>query len=213
MRSYRWIIWRRRRLGSSSGWRATPSAGRSSRGGSQNLAETLGSYLGFLGGEIVTGWRVESLDELPAATVVLLDVTPRQLIRIAGDRLPAGYVRRLGRYRYGAGVFKLDWALAGPIPWRSPECSRAGTVHLGGTLDEIADIEAAVGRGEHPERPFVLLSQPSLFDPSRAPAGRADRLGLLPRPERLDRGHDRSRSRPRSSGSPPDSASSSSRGT
>ena len=142
------------------------------RGGSQNLAEALASYLRSLGGEIVTGWRVESLDELPPARAVLLDVTPRQVVRIAGHRLPSGYVRRLGRFRYGAGVFKLDWALSGPIPWRSEDCARAGTVHLGGTLDEVAASEAAVGRGEHPERPFVLLSQPSLFDPSRAPDGR-----------------------------------------
>jgi phytoene dehydrogenase-like protein len=141
-------------------------------GGSQNLAEALAGYLGFLGGQVVTGWRVESLDELPTARAVLLDVTPRQLIRIAGDRLPARYVRRLERFRYGAGVFKLDWALSGPIPWTSGECARAGTVHLGGTLNEIAAAEAAVGRGEHPDRPFVLLSQPTLFDPSRAPTGR-----------------------------------------
>jgi phytoene dehydrogenase-like protein len=141
------------------------------RGGSQNLSQSLASYLGTLGGEIVTGWRVESLDELPPARVVLLDVTPRQVVRIAGDRLRPGYVRRLERFRYGAGAFKLDWALSGPIPWKSQECARAGTVHLGGTLDELAASEAAVGRGEHPERPFVLLSQPSLFDLSRAPGG------------------------------------------
>jgi phytoene dehydrogenase-like protein len=142
------------------------------RGGSQNLGQSLASYVGSLGGEIVTGWRVESLDELPPARLVLLDVTPRQLVRIAGHRLPSSYVRRLERYRYGAGAFKLDWALSGPIPWTAPECARAGTVHLGGTLDELSASEAAVGRGEHPERPYVLLSQPSLFDPSRAPAGR-----------------------------------------
>ena len=114
---------------------------------------------------------MQSLDELPPARAVLLDVTPRQVVRIAGDRLPSGYVRRLGRFRYGAGVFKLDWALSGPIPWRSEDCARAGTVHLGGTLDEVAASEATVGHGGHPERPFVLLSQPSLFDPSRAPDG------------------------------------------
>jgi phytoene dehydrogenase-like protein len=157
------------------------------RGGSQRLAESLASYFRSLRGEvwnpatdseeerpceIATDWRVESLDELPPARVVLLDVTPRQVVRMAGHRLPARYVRRLQRFRYGAGVFKLDWALSGPIPWRSAECARAGTVHLGATLDELAASEAAVGRGEHPERPFVLLSQPSLFDPSRAPAGR-----------------------------------------
>jgi phytoene dehydrogenase-like protein len=142
------------------------------RGGSQRLAESLAGYLGSLGGEVVTGWRVGSVDELPEARAVLLDLTPRQVVRLAGHRLPAGYVRRLGRFRYGMGVFKLDWALNAPIPWRSPACARAGTVHLGGTLDEVAASEAAIGRGEHPERPFVLLSQPSLFDPTRAPAGR-----------------------------------------
>jgi phytoene dehydrogenase-like protein len=142
------------------------------RGGSQRLAESLAAYFRTLGGEVVTGWRVESVDELPAARAVLLDLTPRQVVRLAGHRLPAGYVRRLDRFRYGMGVFKLDWALDGHIPWRSEACSRAGTVHLGGTLDEVAASESAIGRGEHPERPFVLLSQASLFDPSRAPPGR-----------------------------------------
>lgn len=141
------------------------------RGGSQQLAESLAGYLGSLGGEVVTGWRVESVDELPEARAVLLDVTPNQVVRMAGHLLPAGYVRRLGRYRYGMGVFKLDWALSGPIPWRSEACFRAGTVHLGGTLEEVSASEAAVGRGGHPEQPFVLLAQPSLFDPTRAPPG------------------------------------------
>jgi phytoene dehydrogenase-like protein len=141
------------------------------RGGSQQLAGSLAGHLASLGGEVVTGWRVESVDELPEARAVLLDLTPRQVVRLAGHRLPAGYVRRLGRYRYGMGVFKLDWALNAPIPWRSPACARAGTVHLGGTLEQVAASEAAIFRGEHPESPFVLLSQPSLFDPTRAPAG------------------------------------------
>ena len=141
------------------------------RGGSHRLSEAMASYFRSLGGEIITGWRVESLDELPASSAVLLDVTPRQVIRIAGHRLPPGYVRRLGRFRYGAGVYKLDWALSGPIPWSAPECARAGTVHLGGTLAEVAASESAIGRGEHPPRPFVLLSQPSLFDASRCPPG------------------------------------------
>ena len=141
-------------------------------GGSQNIADAMTSYLRALGGEIVTNQRVTSLDELPKSRVVLLDLTPRQLVRIAGDRLSPWYRRRLSRYRYGPGVFKLDWALDGPIPWVSPDCARAATVHLGGTLGEIAASEAAVGRGEHPERPYVLLAQQSLFDPSRAPAGK-----------------------------------------
>jgi phytoene dehydrogenase-like protein len=103
---------------------------------------------------------------------VLLDVTPRQLLRMAGPRLPGLYRRRLARYRYGPGIFKLDWALDGLIPWRAPEVATAGTVHLGGTLEEIAASEEAATRGEHHERPFVLLVQPSRFDPTRAPAGK-----------------------------------------
>jgi phytoene dehydrogenase-like protein len=142
------------------------------RSGSQLLSEALAAYLRTLGGEVITGWRVDSLDELPPARAVLLDVTPRQVIRIAGHWLPAGYLERLGRFRYGAGVFKLDWALSEPVPWRSPACARAATVHLGGTLDELAGSESAFARGEHSERPFVLLAQPSLFDPTRCPPGR-----------------------------------------
>ena len=142
------------------------------RGGSQRLSDGLASYLRSLGGEIETGRRVESLEELGDTPAVLLDVTPRGLVGLAGERLPSLYRRRLGRYRYGPGVFKLDWALDGPIPWRAEECARAGTVHLGATLEEIATSEAAPGRGELVERPYVLLAQQSLFDSSRAPAGR-----------------------------------------
>jgi phytoene dehydrogenase-like protein len=115
---------------------------------------------------------VRSLAELGDPRAVLLDVTPRQLLAIAGDRLPAGYRRRLERYRYGPGVFKLDWALDGPIPWRAEKCVRAGTVHLGATLDEISASEQAPWRGAVSERPYVLLAQQSLFDPTRAPEGR-----------------------------------------
>jgi phytoene dehydrogenase-like protein len=142
------------------------------QGGAQRLADALASYLASLGGEIRTGSPIASLDQLPPARAVLFDLAPRQVRAITGERLPAGYARALGRYRHGPGVFKIDWALDGPIPWRAPECARAATLHLGGTLAEIADAEAAVWRGEHPERPFVLLSQPSLFDLSRAPAGK-----------------------------------------
>jgi phytoene dehydrogenase-like protein len=142
------------------------------RGGSQRLADALASYLRSLGGEIETGRWVESFDELAGSSPTLLDVTPRQLLTLAGNRLPDGYARRLARYRYGPGVFKLDWALDGPIPWRTAEVSRAGTVHLVGSLDEIAASEEAASSGEHAERPFVLLVQPSLFDPTRAPAGK-----------------------------------------
>jgi phytoene dehydrogenase-like protein len=142
------------------------------RGGSQRLADALAAHLSSLGAEIQTGRWVESLDELAGAATTLLDVTPRQLLRMAGDRLPERYARRLGRYRYGPGVFKVDWALEGPIPWSAGEVARAGTVHLGGRLEEIAAAEEAVWQGRHSERPFALLVQPSLFDPTRAPAGK-----------------------------------------
>ncbi len=115
---------------------------------------------------------MESLAELEGMGPALLDVTPRQLLQLAGDRLPSGYARRLRRYRYGPGVFKLDWALDGPIPWQAPEVERAGTVHLGGTLEEIAASEDAAVHGRHHERPFVLLVQATRFDPSRAPDGK-----------------------------------------
>jgi phytoene dehydrogenase-like protein len=139
------------------------------KGGAQRLTDALADRLRELGGEIHTELRA---DELPAADVVLADVVPRELLRIAGDRLPARYVRALRGYRHGPGAFKLDWALDGPIPWRAKECRRAGTVHLGGTLDEIAASERSPWNGEHAERPFVLLAQHTLFDPSRAPDGK-----------------------------------------
>jgi phytoene dehydrogenase-like protein len=141
------------------------------RGGSQRISDALASYLRSLGGEIETGRRVESLAELGDARPVLLDVTPRGLLALAGDRLPDRYRRGLERYRYGPGVFKLDWALDGPIPWQAEDCARAATVHLGATLEEIAASEVAPGRGEISEQPYVLLAQQSLFDPTRAPAG------------------------------------------
>jgi phytoene dehydrogenase-like protein len=142
------------------------------RGGSQAIADALVSYFHSLGGEIETGTPVENIDELGSVPTILLDLTPRQVLRIAGHRLPVRYRRALERYRYGAGTFKIDWALDGPIPWRSPECSRALTVHLGGTLPEIEASEHAPLAGQVPERPFVLLAQPTLFDPSRAPKGK-----------------------------------------
>ncbi|MGH2481205.1 MAG: phytoene desaturase family protein [Ktedonobacteraceae bacterium] len=142
------------------------------RGGSQKIADALAGYLRDLGGEIVTGVEVKSLEALPPARVVLCDITPRQLLRIAGPRLTGLYKRQLQRYRYGMGVFKLDLALDGPIPWRAEACTRAGTVHVGGTLPEIVRAERAVGRGEHPAQPFVLLAQQSLFDQTRAPQGK-----------------------------------------
>lgn len=141
------------------------------RGGAQQIAAALASYLRSLGGVIETGRRVDSLKELPPSRIVLLDLTPRQILTVAGDLLPAGYRRRLNTYRYGPGVFKLDWALSGPIPWRAEACRRAGTIHVGGTLEEVAASELAAWQGEHCERPFVLVAQQSLFDPTRAPAG------------------------------------------
>lgn len=141
------------------------------RGGSQHLANAMASYLRSLGGEIETGAAVESLDHLPPSRAVLCDVTPRQFLRIAGRRVPPRYRRRLECYRYGPGVFKMDWALSAPVPWRAAACRRAGTVHLGGSLEEIADSERAAWDGRVHDRPYVLLVQPSQFDTSRAPAG------------------------------------------
>jgi len=142
------------------------------RGGSQAIADAMAAYLLDLGGEIVTGRSVTSLADLPPARDLLFDVSPVNLLRIAGDRLPPAYRRKLARYRHGPAAFKLDWALDGPIPWTATECGRAGTVHLGGTLAEIATSERQAWAGKHPERPYIILSQPSLFDPTRAPAGK-----------------------------------------
>jgi phytoene dehydrogenase-like protein len=142
------------------------------RGGSQQLTAALVKYLESLGGKVITGCHVESLDQLPSARAILLDVTPRQLIRMAGDKLPFSYRQKLERYRYGPGVYKMDWALHQPVPWRAPECAQAGTVHIGGTLDEISDSERRPWRGEVSDRPYVLFTQPSLFDSARAPVGK-----------------------------------------
>lgn len=140
-------------------------------GGSQRIADALVSLLESLGGRVECGRLVHSLAELPKTQVTLLDLTPRQVVAIAGDRLPSRYRRRLCRYRYGPGVFKVDWALDGPIPWANPSCLRAATVHLGGTAGEISAAEEQVQRGNHPTAPFVLLAQPTPFDQSRAPDG------------------------------------------
>lgn len=142
------------------------------RGGAQRIADALASYLRSLGGKIITGFRVDSLRRLPPVRAILCDVTPRQLLGIAGHLFPPSYRRRLERYRYGMGAFKVDWALDGPIPWKAAECARAGTVHLGGTLEEISTSEAVSWNGGHAQRPLVLLAQHTLFDPTRAPAGR-----------------------------------------
>lgn len=142
------------------------------QGGSQRLADALVAELHDLGGEVVTGTEIASLDELPPARATLLDVTPRQLLRIGGDRLPDGYRRALERFRYGPGVCKVDYALDGPIPWTNEGLARAGTVHLGGTLAEIEAAERAVSRGRMPDRPFVIVVQATRFDPGRAPDGK-----------------------------------------
>lgn len=142
------------------------------RGGSQQLTSALVAYLKSLGGRLITGCHVESLKQLPTARAVLLDVTPRQFLRMADGRLPASYRGKLERYRYGMAAFKVDWALLGPAPWRAPQCRTAGTLHLGASLDEICESENCVARGEVSERPFVLFAQPSVFDASRAPLGK-----------------------------------------
>jgi phytoene dehydrogenase-like protein len=142
------------------------------QGGSQAIANALASLLVELGGRVETGRRIESLSQLPESRVVLFDTSPDQLARIAGDALPAGYRRRLLRYRYGPGVFKLDWALDGPIPWRDPTCREASTVHVGGTLEEICASERDMYQGRTNERPYLILCQQSEIDPSRAPAGK-----------------------------------------
>ena len=141
------------------------------QGGSQAIADAMAAYLTDLGGEIVTNHEVKSLAELPPARAVLLDVTPRQLLAIAGDDLPPGYRRQLENYQYGPGVFKLDWALREPIPWRAEACRRAGTVHLGPTLADMALSERAIWQGRVAERPYIIVTQQSLFDDSRAPGG------------------------------------------
>ncbi len=141
------------------------------QGGSQAIADAMAAYLVSLGGEICTNVTVRSMQDLPSARATLFDLTPRQVLQITGERLPPGYRAQLGRYRYGPGVFKIDYALSGPVPWKAAECMRAATVHLGGTLEEISASERAPGRGEHPQRPYVLFVQQTPFDPSRAPAG------------------------------------------
>jgi phytoene dehydrogenase-like protein len=142
------------------------------QGGSQALVDVLTRTLREWGGEVVTGHWVGSLDELPKARVTLLDVAPAQLAGIAGERLPKRYRAALRRYRYGPGVCKVDWTLSGPVPWTDSACRAAGTVHVGGTFEQVAAAEAEVAAGRHPEKPFALVVQPTVVDPSRAPAGR-----------------------------------------
>jgi phytoene dehydrogenase-like protein len=141
-------------------------------GGSARLVDAVISALSDAGGVVHTGCWVEDLDDLPQAQATILDTSPDGLARLAGDRLPARYRRALARFAYGPGIFKIDWALSGPVPWTAPACRHAGTLHLGGTFEEVAASEAAVAAGSHPERPFCLVVQPSIVDPTRAPAGR-----------------------------------------
>ncbi|HEX9163886.1 MAG TPA: NAD(P)/FAD-dependent oxidoreductase [Thermoanaerobaculia bacterium] len=151
--------------GHATGW---PAA----RGGSVAIIRALAAQLQSLGGEIATGRPIRSMRDVPSSRAVIFDVTPRQLADIAGDALPSRYVRRLRRFRYGPGVFKVDWALNGPIPWKAAECRRAATVHVAGTIDEIAAHERALWKGGAIDKPFVLVAQQSLFDSSRAPVGK-----------------------------------------
>lgn len=156
-------------LGHTRGW---PMAKR----GSQKIADSLASYFQTLGGEILTSTNIKSMSQLDAKTI-LFDMTPRQVLDITADLFPSSYRRKLQEYRYGCGVFKVDWALSQPIPWKAQECSRAGTIHLGGTFEEIENSEREVWEQKHPQKPFVLLAQQSLFDPTRAPEGKQTAWG------------------------------------
>ncbi|KLR60981.1 phytoene dehydrogenase-like oxidoreductase [Actinobacteria bacterium IMCC26207] len=152
-------------LGHSVGW---PLA----QGGSQTITDALAKLFIQAGGQIRCGERVSSLRQLPPARAVLCDITPMQLVALAGEQMPVRYRRSLQKFRYGPGVFKLDWALDGPVPWKDPQVARAATVHIGGTLDEVRESELAATQGRISERPFLLAAQPSLFDPTRAPKGK-----------------------------------------
>jgi phytoene dehydrogenase-like protein len=142
------------------------------KGGSNSIANALASYFKYLGGQVQTDFLVHSLKQLPACQAVLFDIGPRQLLQIAGHKFSSTYKWQLKRYRYGMGVFKIDWALDGPIPFTASACRHAGTIHLGNTFEEIAASEQLTSEGVHPQKPFVLLAQQSLFDPSRAPKGK-----------------------------------------
>jgi len=141
------------------------------RGGSQRIADALASYFRSLGGVIETDAQVDDLDSLPSARAVLLNLTPRQVMKVAAKKLPPNYLRALSRFNYGPGIFKIDWALSQPIPWTYPECMRTATVHIGGTLEEIEAAEKCPWVGQHSAKPFTLLAQQSLFDAGRAPLG------------------------------------------
>lgn len=142
------------------------------KGGSQRITEALIRHLESLGGKVETGRPVSDLGELPGAAAYLFDTSPSALADIAGDRLPQHFSKQLRNYRHGAGIFKIDYALSGAVPWSHPDCSRAGTVHIGGTIDEIARSEREMWEGIHSERPFVLAAQQSVCDKGRAPEGK-----------------------------------------
>jgi phytoene dehydrogenase-like protein len=142
------------------------------RGGAGSISKALERYLVSLGGQVVTGRVVKTLADLPYSNAVFFDTSPLQVLEIYGDRLPGKYKIALHEYRYGPGIVKMDWALSDPIPWKARECCQAGTVHLGGTYAEIAEAELSAWQGKPNTRPFVILSQPSLFDPSRSPSGK-----------------------------------------
>lgn len=141
------------------------------KGGSSRIVDALVGELESLGGRVVTGTWVRSLDELPKNRAVLLDLSPNQFLELAADRVPMHYRRALERFRYGPGICKVDWALSGPVPWEAPVCREAGTVHVGGTFDEIAQSELAIAQGRHPDRPYCIVAQPGVVDSTRAPAG------------------------------------------
>ncbi len=161
------------------------------RGGAKNIASALADYFISLGGEIETGQRVVNIDELPTSKAVLFDLTPRQVIAIAGHHLPETYRKRLENYKYGSGAFKMDFALSEPIPWTAKECLKAGTVHLGGTFEEIAQSEREHSEGKISEKPFVLLAQHTLFDETRAPAGKHTAWAYCHVPNGSNRRYDR----------------------
>ncbi len=161
------------------------------KGGSREITNAMAKSLLSFGGEMVVNSPVAHLSDVPKAKAVLFDVTPRQIVEIARQDLPEKYVRKLKKYRYGPGVFKVDWALDGPIPWKAEECLLASTVHVGGTLEEVADAERAAWENRIAERPFLLIAQQSLFDETRAPGRQACGVGLLPCSQRVHGGYDR----------------------
>jgi phytoene dehydrogenase-like protein len=156
-------------------------------GGSGEIVRALTEELAALGGRVTTGEDVRKLGQLPPARVTMFDTSPRQFLAIAGDEVPPSYRRALSRFRYGPGVFKVDWALSGPVPWTAPACREAGTVHLGGTFAEVAYSEAEVAAGRHPDRPYTLIAQAGVVDPTRAPAGQHTLWGYCHVPAGSDR--------------------------